>query len=114
VDIRLVSRTFLFRFCLGVVLAGEGAGMPRTLWLLRGWACFWSPWFWVASALPNLPLHHPSARSGGGVGCSLALAILWQGELPALMELSSLDRLGVLLGSQRADAGPLSGSVLPC
>ncbi|APD47338.1 MULTISPECIES: diadenylate cyclase CdaA [unclassified Synechococcus] len=106
VDIRLVL-DLLFASALGVVLLAR-VREPRTLWLLRGWL-FLVALVWVVQRFANLPLT-TRLLEAVVLGCSLALAILWQGELRRLMELLGTGRLGVLLGSQRADAG-LSGSV---
>lgn len=106
VDIRLVL-DLLFASALGVVLLAR-VREPRTIWLLRGWL-FLVALVWVVQRFANLPLT-TRLLEAVVLGCSLALAILWQGELRRLMELLGTGRLGVLLGSQRADAG-LSGSV---
>jgi uncharacterized protein (TIGR00159 family) len=105
-DIRLVL-DLLFASALGVVLLAR-VREPRTLWLLRGWL-FLVALVWVVQRFANLPLT-TRLLEAVVLGCSLALAILWQGELRRLMELLGTGRLDVLLGSQKEDQG-LSGSV---
>ncbi|MCP9773070.1 diadenylate cyclase CdaA [Synechococcus sp. Tobar12-5m-g] len=105
-DIRLVL-DLLFASALGVLLLAR-VREPRTLWLLRGWL-FLVALVWVVQRFANLPLT-TRLLEAVVLGCSLALAILWQGELRRLMELLGTGRLDVLLGSQKEDQG-LSGSV---
>ncbi|MFM7434730.1 MAG: diadenylate cyclase [Vulcanococcus sp.] len=81
---------------------------PRTLWLLRGYLTLVAL-AWVVQRYANLPLTS-KLIDALVMACSLALAILWQGELRRLMELLGTGRLDVLFGSQRADK-LASGSV---
>ncbi|MGA0279885.1 MAG: diadenylate cyclase [Vulcanococcus sp.] len=74
---------------------------PRTLWLLRGYLTLVAL-AWVVQRYANLPLTSKLVDALV-MACSLALAILWQGELRRLMELLGTGRLDVLFGSQRAD-----------
>jgi DNA integrity scanning protein DisA with diadenylate cyclase activity len=74
---------------------------PRTLWLLRGYLTLVAL-AWVVQRYANLPLTSKLVDALV-MACSLALAILWQGELRRLMELLGTGRLDVLFGSQRGD-----------
>mgnify|MGYP003340889894 CR=1 FL=1 len=112
--IRLPTSEFLLLladlFCaalLGTLLLGR-ISEPRTLWLLRGYLCLVALAWFVQRYLP-LPLTG-KLIDALVLACSLALAILWQGELRRLMELLGTGRLDVLFGSQRADK-LASGSV---
>lgn len=105
-DLRLVL-DLLFASALGVLLLAR-VREPRTLWLLRGWL-FLVALVWVVQRFANLPLT-TRLLEAVVLGCSLALAILWQGELRRLMELLGTGRLDVLLGSKQEDQG-LSGTV---
>jgi uncharacterized protein (TIGR00159 family) len=64
---------------------------------------------WAVQRYADLPL---TAKLVDALvmACSLALAILWQGELRRLMELLGTGRLGLLFGSRKRDR-LLSGSV---
>jgi len=69
-----------------VVLLGEGCGSPRhSLGLLTRLGCFMiapaSGWSSACQPAPHPPVYLP--RTACVSGCSLALAILWQGELRA-------------------------------
>jgi uncharacterized protein (TIGR00159 family) len=57
---------------------------------------------WVVQRYANLPLTSKLVDAVV-LACSLALAILWQGELRRLMELLGTGRLDVLFGNQGAD-----------
>ncbi len=105
-DVRLILDIVLAS-SLGVLLLAR-VREPRTLWLLRGWL-FLVALVWVVQRIAVLPLT-TRLLEAVVLGCSLALAILWQGELRRLMELLGTGRLDVLLGSQAADAA-VSGSV---
>ncbi|WP_255118124.1 diadenylate cyclase [Synechococcus sp. HJ21-Hayes] len=97
----------LFATALGVVLLAR-VTEPRTLWLLRGYLTLVAL-AWVVQRYANLPLTSKLVDALV-LACSLALAILWQGELRRLMELLGTGRLDVLFGSQRGDK-QASGSV---
>jgi uncharacterized protein (TIGR00159 family) len=90
-----------FAIGLGLVVLGR-VREPRTLWLLRGYLLLVSM-AWVVQRFASLPL---TAKLVDALvlACSLALAILWQGELRRFMELLGTGRLGVLLGSRSRDA----------
>ncbi len=99
IDPRLLL-DLLFATGLGVLVLGR-VTEARTLWLLRGYlllvalAC-------VVQRYANLPLTSKLVEALV-LACSLALAILWQGELRRLMELLGTGRLGVLFGSRNRD-----------
>jgi uncharacterized protein (TIGR00159 family) len=80
----------------------------RTLWLLRGYL-FLVALAWVVQRTANLPLT-TKLVDALVLACSLALAILWQGELRRLMELLGTGRLDVLFGNRGRDQ-LASGSV---
>jgi DNA integrity scanning protein DisA with diadenylate cyclase activity len=105
-DLRLLL-DLLFATALGVVLLAR-VTEPRTLWLLRGYLTLVAL-AWVVQRYANLPLT-TKLVDALVLACSLALAILWQGELRRLMELLGTGRLDVLFGSQRGDK-QASGSV---
>lgn len=92
---------------LGILVLGR-VSETRTLWLLRGYlllvACAWA-----VQRYADLPL---TAKLVDALvlACSLALAILWQGELRRLMELLGTARLALLFGN-RPQKQLLSGSV---
>jgi uncharacterized protein (TIGR00159 family) len=106
VDVRLVV-DLLFAVGLGAVVLGR-VTEPRTLWLLRGYLLLVA-FAWAVQRYADLPL---TAKLVDALvlACSLALAILWQGELRRLMELLGTGRLAVLFGSRTRDQ-LLSGSV---
>ena len=106
IDLRLLL-DLLFAFGLGVLVLGR-VTEARTLWLLRGYLLLVAL-AWVVQRYANLPLTSKLVDALV-MACSLALAILWQGELRRLMELLGTGRLDVLFGSQRADK-LASGSV---
>ena len=97
----------LLATALGVVLLTR-VTEPRTLWLLRGYLTQVAL-AWVIQRFGILPLT-TKLVDALVMACSLALAILWQGELRRLMELLGTGRLDVLFGSQRGDK-LASGSV---
>ncbi len=90
----------LLATALGMVLLAR-VNEPRTLWLLRGYLTLVAL-AWVVQRYANLPLTS-KLIDALVMACSLALAILWQGELRRLMELLGTGRLDVLFGSQRGD-----------
>ncbi|CAK6697862.1 diadenylate cyclase [Synechococcus sp. CCY9201] len=106
VDPRLLL-DLLFATGLGVVVLGR-VTESRTLWLLRGYL-FLVALAWVVQRYANLPLT-TKLVDALVLACSLALAILWQGELRRLMELLGTGRLDVLFGNSGRD-GLASGSV---
>ncbi len=109
--LRLVDpRLLLDLLCataLGVLVLGR-VTEARTLWLLRGYL-FLVALAWVVQRSANLPLT-TKLVDALVLACSLALAILWQGELRRLMELLGTGRLDVLFGNHGRDA-LASGSV---
>ena len=90
----------LLATALGMVILAR-VNELRTLWLLRGYLTLVAL-AWVVQRYANLPLTSKLVDALV-MACSLALAILWQGELRRLMELLGTGRLDVLFGSQRAD-----------
>lgn len=105
-DIRLLL-DLLFASLLGLLLLGR-VTEARTLWLLRGYL-FLVSLAWFVQRYANLPLTS-SLVDALVLACSLALAILWQGELRRLMELLGTGRLGVLFADRSRDQ-LASGSV---
>ena len=99
IDLRLLL-DLLFAFGLGVVVLGR-VTEARTLWLLRGYLLLVAL-AWVVQRYANLPLTSKLVDALV-LACSLALAILWQGELRRLMELLGTGRIGVLFGSRSQD-----------
>ena len=99
IDMRLLL-DLLFAFGLGVLVLGR-VTEARTLWLLRGYLLLVAL-AWVVQRYANLPLTSKLVDALV-LACSLALAILWQGELRRLMELLGTGRLGVLFGSRTRD-----------
>jgi uncharacterized protein (TIGR00159 family) len=104
VDPRLFLGLFLDLFLalgLGVVVLGRVRD-SRTLWLLRGYLLLVAL-AWAVQRFANLPL---TAKLVDALvlACSLALAILWQGELRRFMELLGTGRLDMLLGTHSSDA----------
>ncbi len=92
---------------LGVLLLGRITDR-RTLWLLRGFL-FLVALAWVVQRYADLPLTSKLVDALV-LACSLALAILWQGELRRLMELLGTGRVGNLFADRRRDS-LASGSV---
>ena len=74
-DVRLIFDVLLAS-SLGVLLLAR-VREPRTLWLLRGWL-FLVALVWVVQRIAVLPLT-TRLLEAVVLGCSLALAILWQG-----------------------------------
>lgn len=105
-DLRLLL-DLLFATALGVLLLGR-VTEPRTLWLLRGYL-FLVALAWVVQRYANLPLTSKLVDALV-LACSMALAILWQGELRRLMELLGTGRFGVLFADRSRDQ-LASGSV---
>ena len=99
IDFRLLL-DLLFAFGLGVLVLSR-VTEARTLWLLRGYLLLVAL-AWVVQRYANLPLTSKLVDALV-LACSLALAILWQGELRRLMELLGTGRLGVLFGSRSQD-----------
>ena len=99
IELRLLL-DLLFAFGLGVLVLGR-VTEARTLWLLRGYLLLVAL-AWVVQRYANLPLTSKLVDALV-LACSLALAILWQGELRRLMELLGTGRLGVLFGSRSQD-----------
>ena len=85
----------LFASALGFLLFSR-VNEPRTLWLLRGYL-FLVSLAWFVQRYANLPITSKLVDALV-LACSLALAILWQGELRRLMELLGTGRLAVLFG----------------
>ena len=82
---------------LGVVVLGRMTE-SRTLWLLRGYLSLVAL-AWFVQRYANLPLTSQLVDALV-LACSLALAILWQGELRRLMELLGTGRFGVLFATK--------------
>jgi len=99
IDLRLLL-DLIFAFGLGVLVLGR-VTEARTLWLLRGYLLLVAL-AWVVQRYANLPLTSKLVDALV-LACSLALAILWQGELRRLMELLGTGRIGVLFGSRSQD-----------
>jgi len=106
IDIRLLL-DLLFATGLGVLVLGR-VTEARTLWLLRGYLLLVAM-AWFVQRYANLPLTSKLVDALV-LACSLALAILWQGELRRLMELLGTGRIGVLFGNRKRDQ-LASGSV---
>ena len=102
VDLRLLL-DLLLATALGLVLLAR-VKEPRTLWLLRGYLLLVAL-AWVVQRYANLPLTSKLVDALV-LACSLALAILWQGDLRRLMELLGTGRLDVLFGSQGPTSWP--------
>ncbi|MCP9917671.1 diadenylate cyclase CdaA [Cyanobium sp. ATX 6F1] len=100
-DARLLLLDLLFASALGILLLSR-VNEPRTLWLLRGYL-FLVALAWFVQRYANLPLTSKLVDAVV-LACSLALAILWQGELRRLMELLGTGRLDVLFGSNSAQS----------
>lgn len=106
IDLRLLL-DLIFATGLGVLVLGR-VTEARTLWLLRGYLLLVAA-AWFVQRYANLPLTSKLVDALV-LACSLALAILWQGELRRLMELLGTGRIGVLFGSRKRDQ-LASGSV---
>jgi uncharacterized protein (TIGR00159 family) len=85
---------------LGWLVLGR-VSETRTLWLLRGYLLLVTL-AWVVQRYANLPLT-TTLLEALVLACSLALAILWQGELRRLMELLGTGRLGAVFGNRSGD-----------
>ncbi|MFU8886592.1 MAG: diadenylate cyclase CdaA [Cyanobacteriota bacterium] len=105
-DLRLLLDLF-FATALGLVVLGR-VTESRTLWLLRGYLLLVG-FAWFVHRYADLPLTSKLVDALV-LACSLALAILWQGELRRLMELLGTGRLGMLFGNRNRDQ-LASGSV---
>ncbi|MFN5195153.1 MAG: diadenylate cyclase CdaA [Cyanobacteriota bacterium] len=105
-DLRLLIDLFC-AVALGVVLLAR-VSEARSLWLLRGYLLLVAL-AWFVQRTANLPLTS-TLVDALVLACSLALAILWQGELRRLMELLGTGRLGVLFADRSRD-GLSSGTV---
>jgi uncharacterized protein (TIGR00159 family) len=81
---------------------------PRSFWLLRGYL-FLVAIAWLVQRYSSLPLTS-KLLDALVLACSLALAVLWQGELRRVMELLGTGRIGVLFADRRRDQ-LASGSV---
>ena len=92
---------------IGILLLGR-VKEPRTLWLLRGYL-FLVGLAWMVQRYAPLPLTS-KLIDALVLACSLALAILWQGDLRRLMELLGTGRIGVLFADRSGDQ-LTSGSV---
>jgi uncharacterized protein (TIGR00159 family) len=90
----------VFAAALGLLVFGR-VTETRTLWLLRGYLLLVAL-AWFVQRYANLPLTSKLADALV-LACSLALAILWQGELRRVMELLGTGRIGVLFGSTSSD-----------
>jgi uncharacterized protein (TIGR00159 family) len=106
-DLFLLLLDLVFATLIGVLLLGR-VTEPRTLWLLRGYLCLVAVAWFVQRYVP-LPLTS-KLIDALVLACSLALAILWQGDLRRLMELLGTGRIGVLFADRSADQ-LASGSV---
>ena len=90
----------LFAAALGLLVFGR-VTETRTLWLLRGYLLLVAL-AWFVQRYANLPLTSKLVDALV-LACSLALAILWQGELRRVMELLGTGRIALLFGSSSAD-----------
>ncbi|MEB3326151.1 MAG: diadenylate cyclase [Synechococcus sp.] len=99
IDPRLLL-DLLFATSLGVLVLGR-ITEPRTLWLLRGYLLLVAL-AWVVQRYADLPLTSKLVDALV-LACSLALAILWQGELRRLMELLGTGRLRILFDDRSRD-----------
>jgi uncharacterized protein (TIGR00159 family) len=99
-DVLPILLDLLFAAGLGVVVLVR-ISETRSLWLLRGYL-FLVALAWFVQRFANLPLTSKLVDALV-LACSLALAILWQGELRRLMELLGTGRIGELFASRRGD-----------
>jgi len=90
----------VFAAGLGLLVFGR-VTETRTLWLLRGYLLLVAL-AWFVQRYANLPLTSKLADALV-LACSLALAILWQGELRRVMELLGTGRIGLLFGNTSGD-----------
>ena len=109
-DVFLLLVDLLFAGLIGKLLLGR-ISEPRTLWLLRGYLCLVALSWFVKRFVP-LPLTSTLIEALV-LACSLALAILWQGDLRRLMERLGTGRIaGLLADSSREQMASGSVSVL--
>jgi uncharacterized protein (TIGR00159 family) len=106
-DVLLVLVDLLFAGLIGKLLLGR-ITEARTLWLLRGYLCLVALAWFVQRFVP-LPLTS-KLIDALVLACSLALAILWQGDLRRLMERLGTGRIADLFGD-RSREQIASGSV---
>ena len=106
-DVLLLLVDLLFAGLIGKLLLGR-ITEPRTLWLLRGYLCLVALAWFVQRFVP-LPLTS-KLIDALVLACSLALAILWQGDLRRLMERLGTGRIADLFGD-RSREQIASGSV---
>ncbi len=99
-DLILFLLDLLFASLLGILILGRLQD-TRTLWLLRGYLLLVSLAWFVQRFVP-LPLT-TKLVDALVLACSLALAILWQGELRRLMELLGTGHVRVLFADRRRD-----------
>lgn len=99
IDPRLLL-DLLFATSLGVLVLGR-ITEARTLWLLRGYLLLVAL-AWVVQRYADLPLTSKLVDALV-LACSLALAILWQGELRRLMELLGTGSLRILFDDRSRD-----------
>ena len=106
-DLLLLLVDLLFAGLIGKLLLGR-ITEARTLWLLRGYLCLVALAWFVQRFVP-LPLTS-KLIDALVLACSLALAILWQGDLRRLMERLGTGRIADLFGD-RSREQIASGSV---
>jgi uncharacterized protein (TIGR00159 family) len=106
-DVFLLLVDLLFAGLIGKLLLGR-ITEARTLWLLRGYLCLVALAWFVQRFVP-LPLTS-KLIDALVLACSLALAILWQGDLRRLMERLGTGRIADLFGD-RSREQIASGSV---
>ena len=106
-ELFLLLLDLVFATLIGVLLLGR-VSETRTLWLLRGYL-FLVALAWFVQRYVPLPLT-TKLIDALVLACSLALAILWQGDLRRLMELLGTGRIGVLFADRSTDQ-LASGSV---
>ncbi len=106
-DLILLLLDLVFASLIGILLLGR-VTEQRTLWLLRGYLLLVALAWFVQRYVP-LPLTS-KLIDALVLACSLALAILWQGDLRRLMELLGTGRLRVLFADRSTDR-LASGSV---
>jgi uncharacterized protein (TIGR00159 family) len=106
-DVLLLLVDLLFAGLIGKLLLGR-ITEARTLWLLRGYLCLVALAWFVQRFVP-LPLTS-KLIDALVLACSLALAILWQGDLRRLMERLGTGRIADLFGD-RSREQIASGSV---
>ncbi|MFM7267459.1 MAG: diadenylate cyclase CdaA [Cyanobium sp.] len=107
-DILLLLADLVCAGLIGKLLLGR-IREPRTLWLLRGFLCLVALAWFVQRFVP-LPLTS-KLIDALVLACSLALAILWQGDLRRLMERLGTGRILGLLsdpGSETISSGTVS------